>query len=154
MPAAFLLAISFAPSKTSYASPTEPGGCGRPIERGSSNLQGLCFPSRAPLTRAACLCFPDARQTERPQQQHRLSDVCILGGSWGASNPGQNGPPNELLFLKCFELLGEQKLFNSRARRVPLVGPCFVTVSTRPVPWISRGKSVSRVLCLLSFQPQ
>lgn len=47
----------------------------------------------------------------------------ILEGSWGASNPGQLGPPNEPLFLECFELLREQKLFNSRAWLVSLVGP-------------------------------
>lgn len=61
----------------------EPGGRGRRIERGSSNLQGLCFPSRAPLTRAACLCFPDATQTERPQQPRRLPQTCA---SW--KDPG------------------------------------------------------------------
>lgn len=31
--------------------------------------------------------------------------------------------PNELMFLKCFELLREQKPFNSRAWLVSLVGP-------------------------------
>lgn len=50
VPAAFLLAISFAPSKTSYASPTRPWRMRKPMGRGLSNLQGLCFPSRAPLT--------------------------------------------------------------------------------------------------------
>ena len=64
--------------------------------------------------------------------------------------------PNELMFLKCFELLREQSLFNSRARLVLLVGSSNgeQALSSLAPGWINRGKSVSRVLCLLSFQPR
>lgn len=44
------------------------------------------------------------------------------------------------MFLKCFELLREQKLFNSRAWLASSVGPCNEEpASTRRLPWINTG---------------
>ena len=67
-------------------------------------------------------------------------DICIPGGPGGHFESRSVRTPNELMFLKCFELLREQKLFNSRAWLVSSVGPHNEEpASTRRLPWINTG---------------
>ena len=68
-------------------------------------------------------------------------DICIPGGPGrGHFESRSVWSPNELMFLKCFELLREQKLFNSRAWLVSSVGPRNEEpASSRRLPWINTG---------------
>ena len=69
-----------------------------------------------------------------------MQAVCVPGGAGGHFESRSVRTPNELMFLKCFELLREQKLFNSRAWLASSVGPCNEEpASTRRLPWINTG---------------
>lgn len=51
-------------------------------------------------------------------------DTCVPGGSWGIFESRSEWTRHELMFLKCFELLSQHKLFNPGAWLVSLEGPC------------------------------
>lgn len=102
----------------------KPGGHGRQLKVASLTSRVLAFHYRLiGLGLYASVFLTLGRENGLSRNTGCLRHLCP-GTILGHFESRSEWTPNELMFLKCFELLRQQKLFNARAWLVSLVGPC------------------------------